>query len=308
MSTVNQKWKGVFCGALAAITYGMNPLFSLPLYDDGLSPAAVLCYRYALAAGLLAILMKLGGKSFRLPMNMLPHVICGSMLMVVSSLTLFMSYQEMDAGIASTILFVYPVMVAAIMAVFWGEKITVGTVLGILGALAGVLILYQGDGSGINRTGLLLVLCSALSYAVYIVAVKESALGKLPAELLTFYVMLFGIPVFFWRTGWGADLPCIQSWLGWGCIVALAFFPTVISFFLTAVSSRMIGATKTAILGALEPVTAVFFGVLVFGEPLTQRLIIGIVVIILAVMLVVLGKDSSRGKKKAGSAPASQND
>ena len=310
MSAVSQKWKGFFCGAMAAVAYGMNPLFSLPLYDEGLSPAAVLFYRYTLAVVLIAILMKLGGKSFRLPLNMLFPVMIGSALMGISSLTLFQSYLEMDAGIASTILFVYPVMVAVIMAIFWGERITWSVVLGIIGSLAGVLILYQGDGSNVNLKGLMLVLGSALSFAVYIIAVRETSLSKVPAEVLTLYVMLFCIPVFFWRTGWGKELYCIQEWIGWGCIVALAFIPTVVAFFLLALSSRLIGATKTAILGALEPATAVFFGVLVFGEALTQRLIIGLVVIVLSVILVVLGKEQTAKKgsgksKKAGSAPAS---
>ena len=79
MSAVSQKWKGFFCGAMAAVAYGMNPLFSLPLYDEGLSPAAVLFYRYTLAVVLIAILMKLGGKSFRLPLNMLFPVMIGSL-------------------------------------------------------------------------------------------------------------------------------------------------------------------------------------------------------------------------------------
>lgn len=51
-----------------------------------------------------------------------------------------------------------------------------------------------------------------------------------------------------------------------------------------------IGSTPTAILGALEPVTALFFGVLLFKEKLTPRLIIGIAMIITAVTLIIIGK------------------
>jgi drug/metabolite transporter (DMT)-like permease len=57
-------------------------------------------------------------------------------------------------------------------------------------------------------------------------------------------------------------------------------------------AAKYLGSTPTAILGALEPTTAVLIGVLVFSEPFTLRLLFGIVLILAAVVLVVLAKDS----------------
>ena len=112
---MNNKTKGFIYGAIAAASYGMNPLFALPLYAVGMSVDTVLFYRYALAAIVLGILMKLQGQPFALrKADIVPSVITG-LLFSFSSLLLFMSYNYMDAGIASTILFVYPVMVAVIM-------------------------------------------------------------------------------------------------------------------------------------------------------------------------------------------------
>lgn len=70
----------------------------------------------------------------------------------------------------------------------------------------------------------------------------------------------------------------------------LALLPTYLSFLFIALAVRYVGPTPTAILGALEPATAVFFSVLLFGEPLTLRLCIGILLIISAVTLIILGK------------------
>lgn len=73
--------------------------------------------------------------------------------------------------------------------------------------------------------------------------------------------------------------------------MALAVFPTAFSFLCTTKAIQYIGSTPTAILGAMEPLTAVFFGVTVFGEILTFRLSCGIILIIMAVILIVAGNN-----------------
>lgn len=290
----NDSLKGLCCGILAAMAYGLNPLFALPLYRAGMTPDSVLFHRYTIAMILLGLFLVCRRKSFRLTLKLWIPAVVGGWLMALSSLFLFLSYRKMDAGIASTILFVYPVMVAVIMAVFFREKLSVSTIAGIVGALAGVAILYRGGpGSSLSISGLILVLLSALSYAIYMVALRETNLKELSPELLTFYAMVFGIPLFLIRLDFGATLQWPETLSGWGCAIALAFFPTILSLLLMTVSIRIIGATKTAILGALEPVTAVAVGILVFGEQLTLRLALGILVILAAVTVVVSGKQLS---------------
>ncbi|WP_176012600.1 DMT family transporter [Victivallis sp. Marseille-Q1083] len=288
---MSDKVKGFLFGAVAAATYGMNPLFALPLYREGLNADSVLFYRYTLAIVMLGIWMKLQRQSFRLNGNeILPLVIAG-LLFAASSLFLFLSYRHMDAGIASTILFVYPVMVAVIMALFFHEKATPVTVASIVLALSGIALLYRGgDGGPLSFAGILLVILSALSYAIYIVGVKQSALKNLSGAKLTFYSLLFGLSIYIVRLDFCLGLQVVPSWQSWGNVVAIALLPTVVSLSCTALAIHYIGATPTAILGALEPVTAVFFGVAVFGESLTFRLVAGILLIIVSVSLIIAGR------------------
>ena len=167
---INSKAKGFVCGAVAAATYGMNPLFTLPLYKEGMSVDSVLFYRYGFAVLILGILMKIQGQSFALKKNEILPLVVGGLLFSASSLLLFMSYKHMDAGIASTILFVYPLMVAVIMFLFFRERISLLTVFCILMALSGIGMLYKGDGGEtLSLIGMLLVILSSLSYAIYIV-------------------------------------------------------------------------------------------------------------------------------------------
>lgn len=108
---------------------------------------------------------------------------------------------------------------------------------------------------------------------------------------ITFYILLFGLSLFLIRVDFGATLIMPEKWYLWFNLIALAVFPTAISFLCTTSAIQYIGSTPTAILGALEPVTAVFFGVVVFGETLTLRIISGIILIIMAVTLIIAGSN-----------------
>ena len=287
---MNVKAKGYILGAVAAATYGMNPLFALPLYKAGMNPDSVLFFRYLFAIPVLGMMIVARGRSFKLKRKeVLPLIIMG-LLVALSSLALFQSYNYMDVGIASTLLFVYPILVALIMWIAFKEKLTLPTVLCILLALGGIGLLYKsGDGSTLNLTGIILVMISALSYAMYIVGVNQSTLKNLATLSLTFYVLLFGLVLFLVRVDFGQSLRVAETWYLWGNLIALAIFPTAISFLCTTQAIQYIGSTPTAILGALEPLTAVFFGVVVFGESLTLRLSCGMLMIILAVTLIIAG-------------------
>ena len=281
----NNRLKGFTYGAVAAASYGMNPLFALPLYGAGMSVDSVLFYRYFFAVVMLGILMKVKKQSFALKKaDILPLAVMG-LLFSFSSFFLFESYNYMDAGIASTILFVYPVLVAIIMAVFFHEKVSFAR------AFTGISLLYEGgDGKTLSMLGVLFVILSSLTYAIYIVGVNRSSLKELPTAKLTFYALLFGISIYVVRLDFCTALQPVPSPVLWANVLSLALFPTIISLVLMTLSIHLIGSTPAAILGALEPVTALFFGVVVFGEQLTPRIMLGVLMILTAVTLIIAAK------------------
>ena len=258
---MNNKAKGYALGAIAAATYGMNPLFALPLYADGMNPDSVLFFRYLFAIPLVGLMLKARGRSLRVERRALLPLAGMGLLVALSSLALFLSYNYIAAGIASTMLFVYPILVALIMTLVFHERITLQTVVCIALALVGIGLLYR----------------------------SADGLKHIATLKVTFYVLLFGLVLFVARFACGVAFTLPHTWYLWGCVVALAVFPTAISFLCTTSAIQYIGSTPTAILGALEPVTAVFFGVTVFGESLTFRESVGLALIIAAVTLVVAG-------------------
>ncbi|MDE5745295.1 MAG: DMT family transporter [Paramuribaculum sp.] len=271
---MGNKTKGYILGSLAAASYGLNPLFALPLYSDGIGVDSVLFFRYIIAIPLIAIMMLARGRSFKLkPIQILGLGGLG-ILVALSSLALFLSYTYMAAGIASTLLFVYPIMVAVMMVCFFKEKISAVTVLCTVTAVAGIGLLFKSsEGGSLSVVGTIWVMISALSYAIYIVAINKSSLAKVPTLTATFYILLFGVSLFAGRLfmAGSMDVPAKNNGFLWMALLGLAVFPTVVSFVCTTSAIHYIGSTRTAILGALEPVTAEVIAICVFGEQLTPR-------------------------------------
>ena len=287
---MNAKAKGYILGTISAAYYGMNPLFALPLYKVGMDPDSVLFFRYLFAIPLLGIMIKARGRTFKIQRKETFPLIIMGLLVALSSLTLFLSYNYMAAGIASTLLFIYPIMVALIMAMVFKEKLALQTIVCMLLALGGIGLLYKSEaGSTLSLIGTLLVFASSLSYAIYIVGINQTSLKNVATLKVTFYVLLFGLSLFIARLLYSGVLNTPDQWYLWGNLLALAVFPTAISFLCTTGAIQYIGSTPTAILGALEPVTAIFFGIAVFGESLTVRESFGLVMIIVAVTFVIAG-------------------
>ena len=283
--------RGYIEGIIASVSYGLNPLFALPLYATGLLVDSVLFYRYAIAIVLLAGLMAMKKQSFALKKNeVLPLFVMG-LLFSSSSLFLFQSFQHMDAGIASTILFVYPIIVAVIMAVFFKEKLSLPKMLAIAIAFIGISLLYEGEGGAtLSLTGVVYVLLSSLVYALYIVGVNQSMLKDMPGLKLTFYAILFGSIIYVVRLRGCIDLQPLTTVSQWVNVTGLALFPTLISLVAITKSIHHIGSTPAAILGALEPLTALVVGVMVFDERLTPSNMVGIVMILVSVTIIVVGR------------------
>jgi drug/metabolite transporter (DMT)-like permease len=292
---MNKKLIGTLCAVGAAVCYGTNPLGALNLYAEGMNTPSVLFYRFGLAWLIVAVVMLFRRESLKVDRREFFTLTALGVLFIFSSLTLYLSFHLMPAGVASTILFTYPVMTAAIMAVFFRERIRTGTIMSILLSFVGVLLLYWSDGSGtLHIGGVVLVLVSALTYALYIIVVDKSPLA-MSSFKINFYVLFYcaaGMALFALLSGQPLQLPPTPRawlWVSW-----LAVVPAIMALVMMVYAAKYIGSTPTAILGALEPTTAVLIGVLVFAEPFTLRLLCGIALILAAVTIVVLGKGNKR--------------
>lgn len=297
---MNSKIRGSICGILAAISYGTNPLGALGLQKAGITTGSILFYRFAIALLFLGGLLLIRKVSLAVSLKELSIMALLGILFSISSLGLFLSFNYMEAGIASTILFVYPVIVAVLMSIFFKEKATLTTIVSILLSLGGIALLYQGDGGeNLSLIGIMFVLLSSTTYAVYIIITNKMPLALSPVKI-TFYSLIFATltVVAYSLTAPERHIQWLTSLAEWGYAVFLAVVPTVISLILITIAAKEVGSTSTAIMGALEPLTAVLIGVLLFGERVTLKLAIGIVLIMGAVLLIIIGNVRTSRKKK----------
>lgn len=290
MKSSNQV-KGFAAGIIAAVCYGTNPLGTLELYKDGFSSGSVLTYRYLLAVVMFAIVLLFRREPFGIKWGHAIRLAFLGSMFALSSTTLYVSFHYMAAGIASTLLFVYPIMTAVLMTVFFHEKVTWTTSLAILLAVSGVGLLYQGDGNEkLSTAGFALVMTSSLLYALYIISVNRWNTTMSNVKF-TFWILVFGLlTVVIFTAISGESFQLLQTPKQWLCGLQLALLPTVLSLFFMTISINFIGSTPAAIMGALEPVTAVIIGVFVFGESFTFQLAIGIAAILAGVTLIIARK------------------
>jgi drug/metabolite transporter (DMT)-like permease len=290
---------GYAAGILAGVSYGTNPLFGKALMESGVPVMVMLFFRYGMAAVILAMWMVVRRESFRAERRGLGLLVLLGLLFAGSSITLFCSYEYIPSGLATTLVYLYPVFVALIM-VFLRFYPSWQTWLSILATFGGILLLSApSENVQIRIPGVLLAVGAALCYSFYLVIVNRSKrIRKVSEHTLTLYSLVTGTVLFLViRTCQGGSmLEGVDSAADWGNLIGLAIVPTMISMLTLAVSTRYIGPTKTAVLGVFEPLTAILIGTILYGEPMTGKMAVGIAICVAAVVFMIL----KPGKKGQG--------
>lgn len=281
---------GYPAGIITGITYGLNPLFAVPLMKNGAATESILFFRYFFAVLLLGLFLMLRKQSFKISGKQIGVLFALGLLYTSSSVFLFEAYEYIASGLATTLVFLYPVLVAIIM-VFLKVVPSWPVWLAIAATFGGVLIMTQSDGTQtINPIGVLLSIASALVYALFIVIINRSKIiAGISNTLLTFYALTVGAIAFVGKiissdTAITAGITTGADWLN---LLGLALLPTIVSTATLAIASRNIGATKASVLGVFEPITAIIVGTLMFGEPLTTNIIVGISIAMVAVTFMI---------------------
>ena len=277
--------KGYLCAFISAFTYGLIPLFMIPIKKaEAFSVDATLFYRFLIASG--SILIFLFYQKERLCISFREGMIMSilGLLYALSAEFLFLAYDYLSPGIASTIFFSYPIIVALVLVLFYKEKITIPTILSLLLVIVGVGVLSIKEGEAFNYMGLAISVLGALVYALYILVVNKVRIEASGIKI-SFYSMLFSALYFLVKTILFSESIAIPSLSFAGNLTLFAIITTALSLVTLVYAVRYIGSTPTAIMGAFEPIVAVLISVGLFGEALTSSLVIGGVVIIAGVLI-----------------------
>ena len=285
------KFKGFLYGIVASSTFGLLPLFTLPVMGEGLTTFSILSYRMLFASILVAVLMLIGRVSFVTSLKELRWFAVLGFLYYGSAALLFQAYGGMASGLATTLHFMYPVSVTVIMALVYKQRPSVVTICAIILSLVGVALLCLRESStGVSSLlSVFLVLLSGVCYAVYLVLVSTvKRINQQNSQKLTFYVLMFSGAFFMLSTLQGGGLQIIPSASAGINLLLMATLPTLLSNLALVRSVKNIGSTLTSVLGAMEPLTAIIVGILVFDESLRGLMVVGIILILVSVSLIVL--------------------
>ena len=289
---------GIFYAAISSASFGFSPVFTLALLVAGLSSFDTLAYRWSTAAAVLMAYDFYRNKTLRISRDEAWKIILLSILRAVTSITLLYGYANISSGIASTINFMYPVVVTACMMLFFGENKSKLNILAVILAILGVYLMASGDGlrvpGGNTALGLTCSIISAFTYAAYFIVMKRSNADKIEAVKFTTWIMMLSAAYFI--AGClisDGKITLVTNPVHWLYILGLGLWATMVSNFTGVKAVRRIGPTLTSILGALQPLTAVLLGVLFLDEHLGPKTIIGIILILVTVSIIVLNQNSS---------------
>ena len=281
--------KGVLYAVVSSATFGLIPLFSIPLLHAGMASPTILFYRMLLSAAIMAAVALLLKRNFRISRRDFGVLAGLSLMYAATSLGLLRSYDYIPSGVATTVNFLYPLVVTIVMTLFFRERSSVWIVIAVFISLVGVALLAWGDaGNNDPGRGLIYAGTTVFTYAVYIIGVMKSRAGRLDPLIVAFYVLTFSAAVFLVYALSTSGIAVVHTWHIWRNLLLLALLPTVLSNLTLVLAIKHIGSTMTSILGSMEPLTAVLVGVVHFGEGFDLDSAAGLILVVTAVIIVIL--------------------
>ena len=201
----------------------------------------------------------------------------------------FLGLQYVSAGVGRLMLFLYPTITVLLSALFLGKRVNVRELIALIVSYAGLALVLSHAFGGDNRNlllGALLVLGSAVCYAVYLVS-SSQVVQRIGSIRFTAYAtsvasVLCIVQFLLLRPLSALDLPPQV----YGLAAAMGVLCTVLPVFMTSEALKRIGTNHVAIIGAAGPVTTIFFGWVGLEEQMTLLQLAGATLVLGGVMLV----------------------
>lgn len=291
------KLKGYLMVILSAVIYGCMPLMSKYIYADGVNPATLVFLRNLLALPSLAILGYFQNKTLKITHKALPSIsIIAALGCCITPLLLFTSYDYIDSGVSTVLHFIYPAVVVIGGIIFFRQKAKMGNLISVAICIAGIVLFYD-PALKLDITGCVWAILSGVTFALYVLLLPKFKYREIKGFLFSFYVASVSAVIMFIYCLVTKQLAFPSTALGWGLCVLFALSVTTGAVVLFQQGTFIIGGERASILGTLEPITSVILGILVFGEPLGYRKLIGSLLVISASILIAVFDMKKKEKK-----------
>ncbi len=215
-----------------------------------------------------------------------------------TTLLLWSSYSFIPVGVATTLHFVYPMLIAAAMTLFFGEHFSLGNGIALFLATCGVVLIGVADMSQASVTGVVLALVSGGFWAFYIIYLQRSGLSDLNTSLVNFYIALMNMIMSLAACLFAGQLKTYTIWWAWLIIVLVSILHRVIGYGLFQLGMRKVQPVSAGILCTFEPASALVFGIIILHESVTAKQVGGLVCILSAVLVNLGANYRNAGKRR----------
>lgn len=277
--TDDRRVLGIVLALTSAASFGVMPVLTKVVYDDGAEPVGVLAVRFAIAAVVLQVLARTRREVRPTGRTLALLAGLGGIGYVGQALCYFFALERISAGLTSLLLYVYPALVVVLGAVVLRDRPRPLAVACVVVATLGTAFTI-GPVAGGQSSGVLLGLAAALVYAVYIlVSSRVTGVGPFAtaAWVLTASAVVMGVLAL----ATGPRLP--SSATAWLALVGVALIGTVVAVTTFFAALALLGPSDTAVVSTVEPVVSIAVAGLVLGERLGSLQLAGGVVVLLAV-------------------------
>lgn len=277
--------KGKLFLILSAFFYGVLPIFASYAYRGGMNGITLSFLRCFLSTPILYAMIRADGKELKLTVkqfrSMLKLSVVGGALPIV---LLYISYNYIPTGIATTLHFIYPIVIILVSALIYHEKIPRSALCAVILVTIGIFM-FSDISVKVRKIGIVLSLLSGIFYSFYIIYIDRSGLDRMDCSVLTFYVMLtMSITIFLFG--------CLTKTvsfdfkpLSWSMALLISLITTLGAMPLLQAGIRYEGSETAGIISAIEPITTVVLGTVFLGEIIGTSQIMGGSLIVFGVLL-----------------------
>lgn len=291
-TSIVNKYKGIAYALLSSTAFGVMPILARIAYTNGSNPTTVLMFRFLISTLILYIYLKFSHININLKKEQtLLLIFIGITGYTITTQALFMSYNYLGAGLATTLHFIYPVVVCIASFIFFKNKLSNKKIISLILAAIGVYSLVALKNSTVNILGISLALFSGIAYGLTLIALNLKSIRALDNRITTMYLCL-GSTIGMILCGiFNNSITLNFNFKIVSCYLGISIISTILSIILLLKSIEIIGVSSSSILGTFEPIVSVFLGIIFLNEELSFALLIGSAFILIST--VILAKDKS---------------
>ncbi len=285
-----EKVRGIIYTILSAVIFGIMPILARLAYEGGVNAFTLVFLRSFFSLLMLLTYLIIKKVNFKVNKEQIKTlIILGILGYTMTTLTLFMSYNYVSVGLATTLHFIYPVVVTLISILLFKENIYFSKIIALILSGIGIYLLIGNDGGNGSVKGIILSLASGIFYSYYLLGVAYSKIKTLNSFVLTFYLSLIASVFLFIVGVFTEELSFNMSSKAWGISGIIAFFTSIMAVILLQTGIKMIGASTASILSTFEPIVGIILGVLILNETITIRIIVGVILVMFSVIILTFG-------------------